>query len=200
MISIYYFSKYPLVKSVNKNVEQTNNAINIINTNLINFHPQLVKELQYVDVLYEDMDGSKEGYILKSQINKSGKNSLYLNSHFQNDPPIFAAMVIAHETTHILQLKDSKEMDCVDMEVAAFLTQAYLYFLISDQDRITINQAALKYNDPTSKSILKMAEIFDTSLKSCGKENWVCWSNGLREKIKEMVISSETYQKQCQIK
>ncbi|MDA1317170.1 MAG: hypothetical protein O3B87_04055 [bacterium] len=161
------------------------------------FYPLLVEELQYIDILYEDMEGSKEGYILPSQFNKTGTNKVYLNAHFQNEPPVFSAMVIAHEVTHILQLKNAYALDCIEKEVAAFLNQAYLYFLIDDKDRNALDEAALKFEDPSSQSIRFMAKIFDSKVKECGKENWQCWSEGLKEEVTKMVYSSEAYQKQC---
>ncbi|PIZ45823.1 hypothetical protein COY32_04705 [candidate division WWE3 bacterium CG_4_10_14_0_2_um_filter_41_14] len=182
-----------------ENPQATKAAFVVLREYLTDFYPALVKELPNTKILYQQMDNGIEGYVVPAEISESKQNIIYINDHFQKEPAVLTAIVIVHEMTHVLQFKNGSEHDCVEKEVTAFTNEAYFYAFLDTKDRNTLLYAARKFEDPVSKMTVATAQILDKNITDCGAENTNCWIDATKNTVRNLVLDSETYRKNCNV-
>lgn len=158
--------------------------------------------IQYKDLKTEGIDA--EGvFLFDNSISSPDNLVMYVDSSYKESDDYLTAILLVHEITHAMQFYKGTDKSCVEKEVSAFYNEMVLYAKLNKGERDALS--ARMYNPldypsstPQIRALEDLIDLFLVANRDCNGEVQCSLDEG-RNSIRNMIIGSPFYQKQCNL-
>lgn len=173
--------------------------------------------LNCIDIQFSDIHRAEkdtEGYFTFDTANSSlDKQVIYVDASFIDYDDLTTAFLLSHELTHARQFVDKilyhKTLSCVDQEVEAFKQQVVFYSYLNPEEQRSLSARATQgdKNNPELSQLQYLNNMsWNASVAVNGGQNRAFsqeeeqqYSALFEAKIRKMVVSIPSYQKECNL-
>ena len=165
------------------------------------FSPEITNCIKVVPTTMEDEEGYFEFDTSKVLLNFYIIN---VSDNYSYTDDLTTALLLSHELTHVQQFIDywnnDVELDCIDSEVQAFISQLNFYVLLNSEEVESIWQRINAGNKTENIQFEILNAMMSINQQSdCNIMDYNCTEANLKKKLKEFLLNDDYYRKQCNL-